>query len=76
MARIVDSDHVIKDMKECWHINKQKVISGLKKSKIKEVHDILELSENCATEDEKGMLLLSGDTTNNIIHGDTLCSRL
>ena len=44
-------------MKECWNINKPKVLSALKKSKMKEVDDILELMEDCATKDEKGELL-------------------
>ena len=57
LGRILDKEEIVKDMKECWNINKPKVLSALKKSKMKEVHDILELMKDCATEDEKGELL-------------------
>jgi hypothetical protein len=57
LGRIPDKEEIVKDMKECWNINKPKVLSALKKSKMKEVHDILELMKDCATEDEKGELL-------------------
>ena len=49
-------EEIAKDMKECWNVNKPKVLSAIKKTKVKEVHDILEELENCATEDEKGEL--------------------
>jgi hypothetical protein len=57
LGRILDKEEIVKDMKECWNINKPKVLSALKKSKMKEVDDILELMEDCATKDEKGELL-------------------
>jgi hypothetical protein len=58
LGRILDKEEIVKDMKECWIINKPRVISALKKSKMKEVHDILELVEDCATEDEKGGFII------------------
>jgi hypothetical protein len=47
LGRILNKEEIVKDMKECWNVNKPEVISALKKSKIKEVHDILELIEEC-----------------------------
>ena len=55
LERILDKDEATKEMKECWNLNKQKILSALKKLKVKEVYDILEVMEDCLTEDEKGL---------------------
>ena len=55
LERTLDKDDATKEMKECWNLNKQKILSALKKSKVKEVHDILEVMDDCLIEDEKGL---------------------
>ena len=66
LERIVYQDEILKDMKERWNVNKSKILSALKKSKVKQVHGILELSDDCVTEDEKGWFAF----LKNILHSN------
>jgi hypothetical protein len=55
LGRILEKEEIVKDMRGRWNVNKQKILSALKKSQNREIHGILASIDDFSTaEDERG----------------------